>query len=92
MVKDGVIHTPIADCLLNGITRQTVINIAKRNHFPVIERHISPCDVAHANEVFITGSAVEVASVSQIGSHFFKVGVITQIIMQAYNNLVRGDR
>ncbi|HAT6902727.1 TPA: 2-isopropylmalate synthase [Legionella pneumophila] len=91
MIKDGVIHTPIADCFLNGITRQTVIAIARSHHIPVIERHIYPDEVAEADEIFITGSAVEVAPVSQIGNHFFKVGVITQIITQAYNNLVRGN-
>jgi len=90
-VKDGVIHTPIADCFLNGITRQTVISIAKNHHIPVIERYIHPHEVAEANEVFITGSAVEIAPVSQIGNHLFKVGVITKIIMDAYNQLVRGD-
>lgn len=90
LVKNGVIHTPIADCFLNGITRQTVIGIAKNCHIPVIERHIHPYEVAEADEVFITGSAVEIAPVSQIGHHFFKVGSITQTITQIYNKLVRG--
>ncbi|KTC87127.1 MULTISPECIES: 2-isopropylmalate synthase [Legionella] len=91
MVKNGVIHTPIADCFLNGITRQTVIAIAKNHHIPVIERHIHPYEVTEAEEIFITGSAVEVAAVSQIGNHTFEVGAITQAITSAYNNLVRGD-
>jgi 2-isopropylmalate synthase len=90
MVKNGVIHTPIADCFLNGITRQTVITIAKNHHIPVIERHIHPYELTEADEVFITGSAVEVSAVSQIGNHSFKVGAITQAITSAYNNLVRG--
>ena len=90
LVKNGVIHTPIADCFLNGITRQTVIAIAKECHIPVIERHIHPHEVADADEVFITGSAVEIAPVSQIGHHFFKVGTVTQTITHAYSNLVRG--
>lgn len=90
MVKKGVIHTPIADCFLNGITRQTVIAIARDHHIPVIERHIHPDEVADADEIFITGSAVEVTPVAQIGNHFFKVGEITQLIIQAYSNLVRG--
>ncbi|CEG57156.1 2-isopropylmalate synthase [Legionella fallonii] len=89
MVKDGVIHTPIADCFLKGITRQTIIALAREHHIPVIERHIQPNEVNNADEVFITGSAVEVAPVSQIGTHFFKVGAITQIIIEAYNRLVR---
>ncbi|MDP3705759.1 MAG: 2-isopropylmalate synthase [Legionellaceae bacterium] len=89
MVKNGVIHTPIADCFLNGITRQTVIAIARQHHIPVIERHIYPDEVMDANEVFITGSAVEVAPVSQIGDQFFEMGKITKIIIRAYENLVK---
>ncbi len=88
MVKNGVIHTPIADCFLNGITRQTVIAIAKNHHIPVIERHIHPDEVANADEVFITGTAVEVAAVSQIGHQIITIGAVTQQITQAYNNLV----
>ncbi len=89
MVKNGVIHTPIADCFLNGITRQTIIALAREHHIPVVERHIHPDEVANADEVFITGSAVEVAPVSLIGKSSFKVGPITQIIIEAYKNLVR---
>lgn len=90
-VKDGVIHTPIADCFLNGITRQTVISIAKNHHIPVIERHIHPHEVAQSDEIFITGSAVEIAAVGQIGNYHFKVGPITQTISEIYNRVVRGD-
>jgi len=74
---------------LNGITRQTIIAIARNNHIPVIERHIHPHEVGEADEVFITGSAVEVAPVGQIGSHHFNVGAMTQTIAAAYNTLVR---
>jgi 2-isopropylmalate synthase len=91
LVKNGVIHTPIADCFLNGITRQTVIKIAKKHHIPVIERHIFPYEVTEADEVFITGSAVEVAAISQIGNHNLEIGAITKTIISAYNNLVRGN-
>jgi 2-isopropylmalate synthase len=91
MIKDGVIHTPIADCFLNGITRQTIIAIAKNNHIPVIERHIIPHEIADADEVFITGSAVEVAPIGQIDCYHFAVGTITQLIADAYKKLVRSD-
>lgn len=90
MVKHGVIHTPIADCFLDGITRQTVIGIAKNHHIPIIERHIHPHEVTDADEIFITGSAVEVMPVSQIGNQSFGVGAITQRMSQAYHELVRG--
>ncbi len=89
MIKNGVIHTPIADCFLNGITRQTIIALAREHQIPVVECHIHPDEVVSADEVFITGSAVEVAPVSQIGNSFFKIGPITQIIIEAYNHLVR---
>lgn len=92
MVKNGVIHTPIADCFLNGITRQTVIAIAKSHHIPLIERHIYPDEVMEANEIFITGSAVEVTPVAQIGEHVFKVGKVTQTIAKTYSKLVRGKK
>lgn len=91
MVKNGVMHTPIADCFLNGITRQTVIALAKNHHIPIIERHIHPHEVLDADEIFITGSAVEVMPVSQIGHHIFKIGLITQYITEAYNKMVRGS-
>ncbi|HHF7345144.1 TPA: 2-isopropylmalate synthase [Legionella feeleii] len=90
MVKDGVIYTPIADCFLNGITRQTIIKLARKHHIPVIERHIYPHEIAQADEVFITGSAVEVAPVGQIGNHRFPVGNISKTIAAAYSKLVRG--
>lgn len=91
MVKDGVIHTPIADCFLNGITRQTVITLARNYHIPVIERHIQPYEIANADEVFITGSAVEITPVGRIGDHVFSVGPITKTIADAYQLLVRSN-
>lgn len=91
MVKNGVIHTPIADCFLNGITRQAIINLARNYHIPVIERHIQPNEISRADEVFITGSAVEVAPVGRIGDHVFQVGPITKAMAKAYQLLVRSD-
>ena len=91
IVKHGVIHTPIADCFLNGITRQAVIDIARRHHIPVVERHINPDEVLDADEAFITGSAVEVMPVAQIGEQCFEIGKITKFIIQAYEQLVRGE-
>lgn len=90
MIKNGVIHTPIADCFLNGITRQTVIELAKEEHIPIMERHIQPDEVPHADEIFITGSAVEIAAVSQIGQNHFDIGAITKCVSEKYTRLVRG--
>ncbi len=89
-VKNGTIHTPIADCFLNGITRQTVIALANAQNVPVIERHIHPDEVYGMDEIFVTGSAVEIAPVSQIEGNVFKVGTITKQIQQSYAALVRG--
>ncbi len=55
-VKDGALHTPIPDCFLNGITRQSVIAIAKARQIPVFERHIQPAEMEGFSECFLTGS------------------------------------
>jgi len=89
-VKDGSVHTPIADCFLNGITRQSVIAIAKAHQIPVIERHIMPEELAQFSECFITGSAAEVTPVSEIGPYRFKPGKLTETLMNAYADEVRG--
>ncbi len=73
-IKDGVIHTPIADCFLNGITRQTVIEIAKQQGMEVVERRIMPDELSSFNECFIVGSAAEVTPVSEIAQWRFTPG------------------
>ena len=77
LVINGEIHTPIPDCFLNGITRQAVIKIAKKEGIKVIERDIYPNEIAKAEEIFLTGSAVEVTPVGKIDDQTFKVGDIT---------------
>ena len=89
-VKDVSVHTPIADCFLNGITRQSVIAIAKAHQIPVIERHILPDELTQFSECFITGSAAEVTPVSGIGPYRFKPGKLTETLMNAYADEVRG--
>ena len=83
-VIDGEIHTPIPDCFLNGITRQTVIQIAEQQGLKVIVRDIYPHEISKADEIFLTGSAVEVTPVGKIDNHFFKVGKITSTIADLY--------
>ena len=87
-VKDGAIHTPIADCFLAGITRATVIDLARRRGLEVIERRIMPAELGEFSECFITGSAAEVTPVGEIGSHVYKPGAITETLMDAYSNEV----
>jgi branched-chain amino acid aminotransferase len=89
-VKEGSLHTPIADCFLNGITRQSVIAIAKAHQIPVIERHIKPEELTQFSECFITGSAAEVTPVQEIGPYKFKPGKLTETLMNAYADEVRG--
>src|SRR6516162_2279984 len=83
-IKDGIIHTPTADCFLDGITRQTVIELAKKRGIEVIERRIMPDELTQFSECFITGSAAEVTAVSEIAHWRFTPGAITQQLMADY--------
>ena len=89
-IKDGTLHTPIPDCFLNGLTRQSVIAIAKARQIPVLERHIKPEELSGFSECFLTGSAAEVTPVSEIGEYRFKPGALTETLMNAYADEVRG--
>ena len=89
--RDGALHTPIADCFLNGLTRQTTIEIAKQQGLEVIERRIMPEELKTFNECFIVGSAAEVTPVAEIGPYTFKPGNISRTLMDAYSNTVRGN-
>ena len=88
-IKDGVIHTPLADCFLNGITRQSVIKLARSQGFEVIERHIKPEELSSFTECFVTGTAAEVTPVAQIGGYSFTPGNISLSLMDDYAQLVR---
>lgn len=83
-IADGVIHTPQADRFLNGITRQTVIELAKRRGIEVIERRIRPEEMTGFSECFITGSAAEVTPVSEIGPYRFTPAALTKTLMDDY--------
>jgi branched-chain amino acid aminotransferase len=89
-IKDGEIHTPIPDCFLNGLTRQSVIRIAKERQIKVIERHILPEEMSSFSECFLTGSAAEVTPVREIGPYTFTPGALTEQLMNAYADEVRG--
>ena len=88
-VKDGVIHTPLADCFLNGITRQSVIKLARSKGFEVVERHIKPEELSTFSECFVTGTAAEVTPVAQIGEYSFKPGNLSLSLMDDYAKMVR---
>jgi branched-chain amino acid aminotransferase len=82
--KDGKIHTPTADCFLDGITRQTVIALAKKRGIEVVERRIMPEELTGFAECFITGSAAEVTAVAEIADWRFAPGAITKQLMDDY--------
>jgi branched-chain amino acid aminotransferase len=82
--RDGALHTPIADCFLDGITRKTVIDLAKRRGLEVIERRILPEELDTFNECFICGTGAEVTPVSEIGPYRFKPGNISRTLIEDY--------
>lgn len=86
--KDGAIHTPLADCFLDGITRKTVIDLARARGFEVIERRIMPDEMEGFVECFITGTAAEVTPVAEIGPYKFTVGNMTKTLMEDYMDAV----
>jgi branched-chain amino acid aminotransferase len=87
-VKDGVLHTPIADCFLDGITRRTVIDLAKRRGVEVIERRIMPDEMANFDECFICGTGAEVTPVSEVGPYKFVPGAISRALIEDYEKAV----
>jgi len=89
-IKDGELHTPTPDCFLNGLTRQSVIRIAREHQIKVLERHILPEEMADFSECFLTGSAAEVTPVREIGPYTFKPAALTELLMNAYADEVRG--
>jgi branched-chain amino acid aminotransferase len=91
-VKDGVIHTPAPDCFLDGITRRTVIDLAKRRGYQVVERVIMPEELASFEQCFLTGTAAEVTPVAEIGPHRFIVGDIAANLMHDYMSEVQPKR
>jgi len=85
LVIDNEIHTPLADCFLNGITRQEVIRIAKHKGIKLVERHINLEELEKADEVFVTGTAAEITPVSEIGKYKFKPDTICKLMIKEYN-------
>ena len=87
-VRDGEIHTPDPDCFLDGITRRSVIELAKARGWNVIERAIMPEELATFTECWLTGTAAEVTPVSEIGPHKFTPGEMSLRLMEDYAVLV----
>ncbi len=88
-VRDGEVHTPLPDAILNGITRQTVVAMLRDMGINVHERHIMPEELADFSECWLTGTAAEITPVGQIGDHHFQVGQMTRKVAETYEALVR---
>ncbi|MEM0921631.1 MAG: branched-chain amino acid aminotransferase [Pseudomonadota bacterium] len=92
-VKDGAVHTPLADCFLAGITRKTVMGMLERKGVEVVERHIMPDELESFEQCWLTGTAAEVTPVGEIGGTYnFEVGALAQEIASDYERVVRGNR
>jgi branched-chain amino acid aminotransferase len=88
VTQDNIINTPPPDCFLNGITRQTVIQLAKDRDYKIVERHIKPEELKNAKEIFVTGTAAEVTPVGKIDDLKYEVGEITRVLRGDYEKLV----
>jgi branched-chain amino acid aminotransferase len=86
---DGKLHTPTPDCFLNGITRRTVMDLARTRGFEIVERHIRPEELRDAQEIFVTGTAAEVTPVRAIDELSYQVGPMTRQLMEDYQALTR---
>ena len=89
LLKNGEVHTPLADSFLNGITRQTVIGMLRAKGLTVHERHIEAQELEGFEQCWLTGTAAEVTPVGQIGAYSFEVGALTREISTDYEKLVR---
>lgn len=88
LVIDGALHTPTPEGFLDGITRRTVMSLARQRQMTVVERPIAAAEIAKASEVFLAGTAAEVAAVREIGPHRYTPGRITETLMSDYAALV----
>lgn len=89
LVIDGEVHTPKADCFLDGITRRTVMDLARKRQFKVVERAVWPEDLGKAQEVFLTGTAAEITPVGEIDAHRYTPGAVTKVLIEDFERLVR---
>lgn len=91
LVIDGALHTPAADCFLDGVTRRAVIELARARGIAVHERAILPAELAGAQELFLTGTAAEITPVRELAEHRFQVGTLTRQLMDDFGRLVRSE-
>ena len=92
-IKGNDIHTPIPDCFLNGITRQTVITLVKAKGFNLIEKHLLPEEIRNYDEAFLTGTAAEITPIKSINEISYSVGnnTVSYQLMNDFKNLVNSS-
>ena len=92
-IKGREIHTPIPDCFLNGITRQTVIGLVKEKGFNLVEKHLLPRNIGNYDEAFLTGTAAEITPIKSIDQISYNVGdnTISYKLMNDFTNLVNSS-
>lgn len=88
LVMHGELHTPVPDCFLDGITRRTVMDLARARQMKVVERHLKPEELGQTQEVFLTGTAAEITPVREIAGQSFTIGPITRQLMEDYHRTV----
>ncbi|MFZ4124471.1 MAG: branched-chain amino acid aminotransferase [Rickettsiales bacterium] len=89
LVINGELHTPTPDCFLNGITRLTIMDLARARGIKVVERHMQPSELENAQEIFLTGTAAEITPVGEIAGRKYTIGPVTKQLMDDYSKLVR---
>ena len=89
-VRDGELHTPTPDCFLDGITRRTVMDLARNRGVEVVEREIWPDELESFEQMFLTGSAAEVTFVGSAGPWNFEVGDLSRQLAKDYDDTVNG--
>ncbi|MFN7612947.1 MAG: branched-chain amino acid aminotransferase [Alphaproteobacteria bacterium] len=88
LVTNGELHTPTPDCFLDGITRRTVMDLARARQMKVVERHLLPEELKNAQEVFLTGTAAEITPVREIAGQSFSIGPVTRQLMTDFHAAV----
>lgn len=89
-IRDNVIHTPTPDCFLDGITRRTVMDLARQRGVEIVERAIWPEELESFQQMFLTGTAAEVTHVGEVGPWKFDVGDLSRQLAKDYDDLVYG--
>lgn len=90
-VREGALHTPTNDILLDGITYDTVIKLARKRRLKIHQRDIYPSEMPHFNECFVVGTAAEITPVCEIDGQVYTPGDISHDLVSDYDKLVRGE-